>query len=243
MHASNKAEPPDGPGLDLGAGFHAAAVRGLWSGSLGYTVRCVPTRRTVMAVVDEGRLFGKWRVGHRRNAAAEWRWLHLLPLLGIRVPEPVAWLGSGRRSLLVTAAAAGRACDVWAVEAARDGWLAQWVQYAVRHVAPVVRQLHQRGLCHRDLYWNHVFAVDPRGNEAPTLIDVERVFAPRLRHRRWWIKDLAGLWSSVPVPLPERAALRFLRAYGGGTLRGVGGWLPAIRAKAARIRSHAPRFG
>ena len=242
MHASNKPEDPDSRGFELRAGEHAAVVRGLWAGSLGVTVRCVPTRRTVLASSGDGWLFAKWRVGHRRAAAAEWRWLHLLPMFGLRVPVPLAWLQRGRRSLLVTAALPGRALDAWFVEAAREGWLPELVRYACRQVAPRVRRLHERGLVYRDLYWNHVFAEDPRADSPPAFLDVERVFAPRWRWRRWLIKDLAGLWSSLPVSLSARCGLRFLRAYL-GSLRGEQALILAIASKARRVRQHLPRYG
>ena len=242
MQASNKPEDPDGSGLEFCAGEHAVAVRRMWAGSLGVTVRCLPTRRTVQAPSGDGRLYGKWRVGNRRAAAVEWRWLHLLPMLGLRVPQPVALLRRGRRSLLVTAALPGRAMDAWFVDAAREGWLPDLVDYACRQVAPRVRGLHERGLVYRDLYWNHVFAEDPRGDGPPGLLDVERVFAPRWRWRRWLIKDLAGLWSSLPVPVSVRSALRFLRVYL-GSLQGEQALIRAIARKAAQVRRHLPRYG
>jgi hypothetical protein len=123
MHASNKPQSPDGAGLDLVAGVHAAAVRDLWNGAVGRTVRCVPTRRTVSVASAGTQLYGKWRQGRGRDAAAEWHWLHVLPLLGVRVPAPVAWLRHAGRSLLVTAALPGRSLDAWAVHAAAGGWL------------------------------------------------------------------------------------------------------------------------
>lgn len=242
MHASNKPQSPDGAGLDLVAGVHAPAVRGLWSGAVGRTVRCVPTRRTVSVPSAGTVLYGKWRQGHARDAAAEWHWLHVLPLLGVRVPAPVAWLRRAGRSLLVTAALPGRSLDAWAVDAAAGGWLDELVAYAALHVAPMVRKLHEGGLVHRDLYWNHVFTEDPRRGTAPALLDVERVFAPRWRWRRWLVKDLAGLLASLPVAVSTRQRLRFLRAYL-GTLRGERSLLAAIAAKAAQVRSHVPRYG
>lgn len=243
MRPSNKPEDPDAPSLALRLGARADLVRRLWNGSAGRTVRCVPTRRTLVAECDGGRLFAKWRRGARADAAAEWRWLHELPLLGWRVPEPIAWLGRGRRSLLITAGLSGRALDAWAHDALRDGWLPELVHWACRRVAPQVRALHDAGLVYRDLYWNHVFAADPRTDAAPHFLDVERVFRPRWRRRRWWVKDLAGLWSSAPAAVPARAALRFLRVWAGGSLRGQCVLVREIAAKAARIRAHRPRFG
>lgn len=243
MHASNTAQAPGSTALAMQTGVDYAAVCDLWSGALGRTVRCVPTRRTVMATAPSGVVFGKWRRGRRRLSTAEWRWLHVLPLLGFTTPRPIAFLGQGRRTLLVTAAVPGRPMDAWFVEAVRDGWLADLVAYACEHVAPVVRSLHNHGLVHRDLYWNHVFAVEPRLGTPPGLIDLERLFRPRLLWRRWMIKDLAGLWSSLPVAVAARAGLRFLRAYLGTPLRGQRRLVAAIEAKARRIRRHVPRHG
>jgi hypothetical protein len=243
MDASNKPQGTDGPRMATLEPDRAAAVRGLWSGARGRTVRCVPDRRTVATEVEGGWLFGKWHVGCWRTAAAEWRWLHLLPLLGIHTAEPLVWLGDRRRNLLVTAGVAGRSLDAWAVEARRAGWSAAWLDYACREVAPVVRRLHDHGVVARDLYWNHLFCEDPRRAGAPTLVDVARLLRPRWQWRRWVVKDLAGLWASLPMPLPATSALRFLRHYLGEPLHRHEGLIQAIAAKARRIRAHVPRYG
>ncbi len=243
MGVSNKPEDPAAAAAVGDGGRFRDAVASMWDGALGRTVRCVPTRRTVAAQVGDAWLFGKWRHGARRAAAAEWHWLHVLPLLGVRVPEPVAWVGRGNRSLLVTVGLPGRALDAWAVDAADAGWLDELVAYACEHVAPRVRLLHDRGLAYRDLYWNHVWCEDPRRGTAPMFLDVERVFQPRWRRRRWLVKDLAGLLASVPVELPPRAALRFLRIYFGEPLAPHRRLLAAIERKADRIRRHSPRYG
>jgi hypothetical protein len=243
MGASNKPEDPDATAPAGDGGRHDDAVASMWRGALGRTVRCVPTRRTVAARCGDTWLFGKWRHGARRSAAAEWHWLHVLPLLGVRVPEAIAWIGRGRRSLLVTAGLPGRALDAWAVDAADEGWLDELVAYACEHVAPQVRRLHDAGLAYRDLYWNHVWSEHPREGGASMFLDVERVFQPRWRRRRWLVKDLAGLLASVPVELPPRAALRFLRAYFGEPLAPHRALLAAIERKAEAIRQHEPRYG
>jgi hypothetical protein len=87
-----------------------------------------------------------------------------------------------------------------------------------------------------------VVALDPRGGATPTFLDVERVFRPVWRRRRWNVKDLAGLASSLPVAVSGSALLRFLRAYDSAMARDRR-WVRAIARKAARIRAHAPRFG
>lgn len=243
MGASNMPEPADGGRWVAAAGADAAAVRGLWNGALGRTVRCVPTRRTVATPAGAGWLFGKWRRGHHASAAAEWHWLHALRQIGLDTAEPVAWIGSRRRSLLVTRGVAGRGADAWAQDALRDGWFDELVRWACRQVAPRVRSLHDRGLFYRDLYWNHVFAEAPRAGTPPTFLDCERVLRVRWGRARWRVKDLAGLLASAPAGLPPRGGLRFARAYFGGRLRRWRRVLQAIVRKAGRIRAHAPRYG
>jgi hypothetical protein len=243
MDASNKPEAPDGPRLATIEPERAAAVRGLCAGALGHTVRCVPARRTVATPIGDEWLFGKWHVGCFRTAAAEWRWLHVLPLLGIRTAEPLIWLGSRRRNLLVTRGVPGRALDVWAVDARRSGRLDDVVDYACREVAPWIRRFHDHGLVVRDLYWNHLFCEDPNGSAPPILLDVGRVLRPRWGWQRWVVKDLAGLWASLPFPLPGSVGLRFLRSYLCEPLFLHARMIRAIAAKAARIRAHVPRFG
>jgi hypothetical protein len=103
--------------------------------------------------------------------------------------------------------------------------------------------LHEAGVCYRDLYWNHVFAVDPFGDSSPTFLDVERVFRPRWRRRRWVVKDLAGLQASAPTDVPLRLRLRFLRAYLGEPIAFHRTFAAAIDRKAARVRRHVPKFG
>lgn len=243
MHAGNKPELPDSPELAASLGELAGVVDGLWRGSFGRIVRSVPTRWTVAHAVGDGWLFAKFRRGERRRAAAEWRWLHVLPMLGLATPPPVAWVADNERSMLVTRGLPGRPLAAWIVAAHRDGWLPQLAAWAAKQVAPRVRALHDAGFAYRDLYWNHVFAEDPRGGAAPSFLDVERVFRPLWRQQRWIQKDLAGLVSSLPVAVSPRLLLRFARAYCRGPLAGRRRWLDAIARKAARIRAHAPRFG
>ena len=243
-HASNKPEREADPPGPLPGAEHADLVQRLWDGSLGRTVRCVPTRRTLMAVADGTVLYAKLRRGGRAAGAAEWRWLHLLPLLGVTTASPVAWIVRGRRSLLVTRALSDRrSLDAWAADAARAGWLPELFTWVIRELATFVRHLHGHGLIHRDLNAAHLFCVDPRRGGAPALLDVERTFRPRWRWRRWVVKDLATLLASSPVPVPRRVMLRFLRRYLAAPLGDHVGLMRAIRRKATRIRARRPRFG
>lgn len=245
MHASNNTRKGWEAGLRNVAEPWRELVRALWSGCLGHTVRCVPTRRTVVAVGSAGRVYAKWRRGGRRQAAAEWQWLHLLPMLGLRTPTPVALLVEGRRSLLVMQELPGRSLDAWWRLADQQGWLPELCEYLCREVAPQVRLLHQHGLVYRDLYWFHLVAEDPRRGGAPGWIDVERVLRPRWLWRRWVCKDLAGLWATVPdgIAVPRLTLLRFARLCLGVPLVERRGWLRQIERRAARLRRRQPRYG
>jgi hypothetical protein len=242
MQASNNgAAPVTASGLPHD---EATFLQALWDGAEGRAVRCVPARYTVMATAPDGRVvFAKLRRGRARDAAAEWRWLHVLPMLGFQVPTPVAFVQRGRRSMLVTAAVAGRSADALARQALEEQRGADVAAFVVGALAPLVRSLHAQGLVFRDLYWNHLFAAALDDSAEITLLDVERVFRPRWRRRRWIVKDLAGLLASSPVRLPCRIWLRALRAYFGGWPPGWKGWVVAIRHKAARIQAHAPKYG
>lgn len=198
----------------------------------------------MMAVSGDSTLYAKAYRGKRTASAVEWHWLHVLPLLGITSAQPVAWLADRHMQLIVTAAVPGRSLDAWAVDAVHEGWLDEVFAYACHVVAPLARQLHGHGLIHRDFNCAHLFVVDPRAMASPAVIDVERVFRPRWRSRRWRVKDLASLLASAPVVVPAKVQLRFLKTYApdatGAELRRLA---RAIRSKVQRIGRHQPRFG
>lgn len=193
---------------------------------------------------DAGRTLYAKRYLAQRAADAEWGWLHRLREAGETAAEPVARVRSGQGSMVVLAAVPGRSLDAWALTAEAAGWLDRWFVYIVDEVAPLARRLHSRGWIHRDLNLAHLFAVDPRAGGAPAVIDVERMFQPRWRRRRWIVKELASLLASSPVPVPLRVQLRFLRSYArqlsAGDRRGLAA---AVARKVARIEGHTPRFG
>lgn len=234
------------PGGELSApgGEHAAAVLGIWHGSLGRTVRCVPTRRTLMAESAGRTLYAKVYRGRPRAVAEEWRWLHVLPMLSIAAPVPVARLAERGRSMIVMEALAGRSLDAWLVDAAREGWLGALFETVCGPVAALVGRLFAQRFVHRDLNCAHLYVDQPRGAARVALLDLERVFAPALRWRRWVVKDLAALLASSPVPVPLRVAVRFARRClpeaGPAERRAL---FVAVAAKAQRIAGRRPRYG
>lgn len=198
----------------------------------------------MFAVVGSETLYAKLYRRRKRTAAAEWHWLHMLPLLGIESAQPIAWLADRRASLVVTAAVTGRSLDAWLVDAAAEDWLGDVFGYACREVAPFARRLHDQGLIHRDLNCAHLFMADPRSAGRPAVIDVERMFRPRWRWQRWVVKELASLLASSPVPVPVRVALRFLCCYQPElTTRQRRRLARAVGRKVARVLAHQPRFG
>lgn len=66
-------------------------------------------------------------------------------------------------------------------------------------LARMVRSLHGAGYVHRDFYASHVFLDESAGSGELYLIDLARMFRPRFRKLRWFIKDLAQLKYSMPA--------------------------------------------
>ena len=81
-------------------------------------------------------------------------------------------------------------------------------------LAELVARLHLAGWVHRDLYASHVFAsAVPGGDVRLHLIDLARAFRPRLRLRRWRVKDLAQLKYSMPADWVQTWWSTFLDGY------------------------------
>lgn len=85
----------------------------------------------------------------------------------------------------------------------------------ISHLAAFVRRFHDTGFRHRDLYLCHIFH-SPTGQFC--LIDLARAFRPRLRQKRFAIKDIAQLHYSAPATDFSRTdRLRFYIGYAGRT--------------------------
>ena len=147
----------------------------------------------------------------------------LLAEQGILVPRPVAlgWDGSGltERRSFVMIEQLPHADALERLLADKPHTQTDYALLRDRHeligqLAQLVRKLHQTGFYHRDLYLAHIFLARPStGCEQLCLIDLQRVFRPRLCRHRWRVKDLAQLYYSARQFFSNTDALRFLRQY------------------------------
>jgi len=145
-----------------------------------------------------------WARGRRMSPAlVEFENIRAAHQAGVPTMQAVACgedrcpLGAGRSYLIVTAVP-GEAMER-CFEAYLDAHDAAAVAEITRRLAGMVRRLHQAGYVHRDLYASHVFLDESAGRDDLYLIDLARMFRPRVRKRRWRVKDLAQLKYSMPA--------------------------------------------
>lgn len=156
--------------------------------------------------------------GARSIAGTEWAWMHRLGTDGVPCVRPVAFGEELRgakevRSAVLTSAVPGASLEHWAARWGEDD--RPTIRGLIPVLADLVARLHACGYAHRDLYLSHVFH-DPGCEPAASLclIDLQRLIRPRLRQRRWIIKDLASLDYSAPFPLVSRTdRVRWLTRY------------------------------
>ena len=238
----------------------AAALERLFSAP-GLCLRRMPGRETVR--VDDSP-FGPAVVKRFAREPARERWLarlrdrrprsparrefeSLLGLaaLGVRVPRALALLEdpiSGESAVVMELV---RHREHLAERCART---ARAEPELVLRLARLVARLHAAGWYHRDLYLQHVVALE---DGELVLLDVGRARRQRRPRSRWFVKDLAALWHSLAPEVDRRAGWRFLVVYG----RALAGerrvdragrarlrrLAARARAKAARMAAHAPR--
>ncbi len=83
----------------------------------------------------------------------------------------------------------------------------------INELALFIKKFHATGLCHRDLYFSHIF-YDDKGRFY--LIDLSRVFKPSLLGEYFRIKDIAQLCYSAPAKyFSNTDKLRFYLTYAG----------------------------
>ncbi len=152
----------------------------------------------------------------RSSARIEWDQIRRLQAAGVGCVRGVAFgedlLGPfERRSALLTAELPGESLERY-VLGCSDRAPRVWVEA----LAEFVSRFHRAGFVHRDLYLAHVFVEADEHLPVFRLIDLARVMTPRVRRRRWIVKDLAQLNFSTPPSVATKAdRLRFLKTYWG----------------------------
>jgi hypothetical protein len=112
----------------------------------------------------------------------------------------------------------------------------------IKHLALFVKQFHDTGYRHRDLYLCHIFMV-PDGRFY--LIDLARVFKPVLFSEIYRVKDVAQLHYSAPAKVFSKAdRLRFLRVYLGWKKLNDGekAFIRQVSNKARRMARHNAKY-
>jgi tRNA A-37 threonylcarbamoyl transferase component Bud32 len=164
----------------------------------------------------------RWLEQGRRcsAAAAEFDNIRAARAAGVPTMAPVAYgqefcpLGAGASYLLVSAVpgeAIERCGEAFLADHAADGRAAALTVALAR----LVRTLHDSGYVHRDLYASHVFldSSGPPGRPGLYLIDLARMFRPRWRPLRWFVKDVAQLKFSMPPSWAAQQWDAFLAEY------------------------------
>jgi len=209
-----------------------------------------------------GRQLARWREGACRTSTAgvEWRNAQRLHQAGVACARPTAFGQEmcgplEKRSFILLDEMAGCSLERWLPEHVTPPEQATnrpARRALIDELARFVGRFHAAGFVHRDLYLSHVFLTDAdegfpalggRDDNVFALIDLQRVFQPRWRCRRWIVKDLAALDYSTPadrVSRPER--LRFLCRYVRVCSR-VGAARKLARQIAARTRRMTRRLG
>jgi hypothetical protein len=211
-------------------------------------IRDLPDRSNHELTVRGTRYFVKRTKPHglfRRvpDPPPEARGLALLAVAGVPAAR-VAFVGRDPRHGALTGTfdlAPARPLDVWLQRGALPH---SAVDALLAALARAVAVLHGAGLCHRDLYANHVFA-DPHTLRV-ALIDAERVTKSGGLLSRLVVKDLAALDVSLPKDVVSeharaRLLVRYLVARGLPARALAAPLAKRISRKAARIAAHVPR--
>ena len=113
----------------------------------------------------------------------------------------------------------------------------------INRLADFAKRFHDSGLRHRDFYLAHIFLSE---SGELYLIDLQRVFRPKLLAERYRVKDIAQLHYSSPGDIISCAdRLRFLKRYlGREKLTSADRWfVRKVKAKAWRMADHDIKHG
>ncbi len=194
------------------------------------------------------------------GARNEWEALNLLHRLGVATMTPVAFGCRGRsparrQSFLITEELTGtRSLEQLCLHEWKGRPPAFRMKKAlIERVASVAGTMHRHGMNHRDCYICHFHLdVPPGWEQLPPdqlrlyVIDLHRAQRRHWATRRWFIKDVAGLYfSALDAGLTRADRLRFIRTYEQKPLRDVfrrrrGFWKCVERTALALYRKHSP---
>jgi hypothetical protein len=196
----------------------------------------------------------RWRGGDIRRSTARVECENAVQLAhaGVRVPRAISvgertFAGWEQGSFVLLEEVQGQSLERMTAGMQPTGLTA--TPQAIESLARFAAHFHQAGFVHRDFYLSHIFiAAGGRGDDPGDyiLIDLQRVFRPRLRRRRWIAKDLAAVAFSAPAEVVGRfGRLRFLARYvrefaGAGQARSIARSV-GIRIERMRRRKHASK--
>ncbi len=186
----------------------------------------------------------------RSPGQREFENLEALGARGLRVPEPVAWLQSGGRSLLLMEFVPHGATLQERLSDSPRTWRTWRTP-----LLDMVLALHAAAPdsdpgFHRDFYLQHILITGEP--EQLCLIDVGRVRLAESVRQRWHEKDLAALAHSAPTSLGECKRLAWLDRYLARLLgpeprsiarKRLFSWAKAVHKRQIRMQKHRPRHG
>ncbi len=167
------------------------------------------------------RIRRRWTYGRRRSpAGVEFDNIRAARNAGIETMREVLYaqqfdLFGATRSYLIVTAVPGDAlerCFEDYLRAASEREILALTQ----QLGAMVRTLHDADYVHRDLYTSHVFLDHSVEHPRLYLIDLARMFSPRIRRFRWRVKDLSQLKYSAPRPWVDRFWDVLMESYGRG---------------------------
>ncbi len=174
-------------------------------------------------------------------AEAEFANIQSTHAAGIKTMIPViCGADSSGRSYLVVTSVPGDAIER-CLEKFLAGSDAPTVAQLTKDLACLVSKLHSGRLVHRDLYASHIFLDQTPEGPQLYLIDLARLFSPRLRFFRWRVKDLAQLKYSMPGKWIDRYWQVFMDTYLKGSSSAGTCYERAIDRKVARMSNRTRR--
>lgn len=213
----------------------------------GETYRALETRRTLRFEMAGQGYFLKLHYGTTLKeviknlislrlpvlgADREWNAIHRLESLGVDTMNGIGfgqkgWNPIRRTSFIITEDLAPTIsledlCAKWPMRPPKP----QVKRLIIRHLANMVKKMHQGGVNHRDCYLCHFLLHLPfDGSKKDLKLSVIDLHRSQIRQHvpvRWRDKDLIGLYfSSLEIGLTQRDIFRFLTTYFSFSLRDI----------------------